>query len=84
MFSKPKPTILVRLHFPIPFENMNVSPHCFVAAEMRLIDFGCAKEVNDNEVYKDMAGTPYYISPEVLDPKFQRTGKVCLVLQSWS
>ena len=75
-------------------------------AEMRLIDFGCAKEVKDTDVIKDMAGTPYYISvqqhspsdvwdcgsyelcthimfgflalfqPEVLDPKFVRTGKV--------
>jgi serine/threonine protein kinase len=28
-------------------------------AEMKLIDFGCAKLVKDDEVYRDMAGTPY-------------------------
>lgn len=44
---------------------------------MKLIDFGCAKLVDDNVVYRDMAGTPYYIAPEVLETTFNRTGRVC-------
>ena len=37
---------------------------------MRLIDFGCAKEVKHNATYKDLAGTAYYIAPEILQPSF--------------
>ena len=43
---------------------------------MKLIDFGCAKLVTEEDVYRDMAGTPYYIAPEILDANFHRTGKV--------
>jgi serine/threonine protein kinase len=32
---------------------------------MRLIDFGCAKVAADDEVISDVAGSPYYCSPEV-------------------
>ncbi len=51
---------------------------------MKLIDFGCAKVVSDTEFYKDMAGTPYYISPEVLEPTFPRTGKILKAADMWS
>lgn len=51
-------------------------------SEMKLIDFGCAKLVDDETIYTDMAGTPYYIAPEVLDPAYHRTGKVRNVFPS--
>ncbi len=34
-------------------------------------------QVADESIYRDMAGTPYYIAPEVLEQSFNRTGKVC-------
>ena len=33
---------------------------------IKLIDFGLAKRVSQNEIMTDPNGTPYYISPEVL------------------
>ncbi len=41
------------------------------SAAMRLIDFGCAKEAADDQIFDDLAGTPYYIAPEV--PILRRT-----------
>lgn len=35
-------------------------------SSLRLIDFGCAKLVQDDELVKDFAGSPYYVAPEVL------------------
>ena len=35
------------------------------SSPMRLIDFGCAKVAADDEVISDVAGSPYYCSPEV-------------------
>ena len=51
---------------------------------MKLIDFGCAKMVNNETLYKDMAGTPYYIAPEILDQNSRRTGKVLKSADMWS
>lgn len=53
-------------------------------SEMKLIDFGCAKYVEDDKIYRDMAGTPYYIAPEVLDNNFNRNGKVLKAADMWS
>jgi len=51
------------------------TPH--VNSEMVLIDFGCAKFVNDVKVYKDLAGTPYYLAPEsAVGDNYVRTGRV--------
>ena len=34
-------------------------------ANIILIDFGCAKVVNDDKEYKDLVGTVYYLAPEL-------------------
>jgi calcium-dependent protein kinase len=44
------------------------------SGEVKLIDFGLAKQVLDNEKLKTVAGTPYFIAPEVLNGNY---GKEC-------
>lgn len=51
---------------------------------MKLIDFGCAIQAADDEVINDVAGSPYYVAPEVLNPNFKRTGKVWKASDMWS
>ena len=34
-------------------------------SDLCVIDFGCAKIVEDDEIMNDVTGTPYYISPEL-------------------
>lgn len=51
---------------------------------MKLIDFGCAKFVLDEEIVTDVAGSPYYAAPEVLSESFVRTGKVWKASDMWS
>jgi len=54
-------------------------------SEMVLIDFGCAKIVKDDEEYKDLVGTPYYLAPEsAAGHKYTRTGKVLKASDVWS
>merc|ERR1719245_2821173 len=54
-------------------------------AEMVLIDFGCAKVVDDREEYKDLVGTPYYLAPEsAAGHKYTRTGAVLKSPDIWS
>merc|ERR1719461_1309412 len=54
-------------------------------AEMVLIDFGCAKVVDDREEYKDLVGTPYYLAPEsAAGHKYTRTGAVLKASDVWS
>jgi len=53
-------------------------------APMRLIDFGCAKVAGDDEVIADVAGSPYYVSPEVLSESAVRTGRVWRAADMWS
>jgi calcium-dependent protein kinase len=53
-------------------------------ASMRLIDFGCAKVAGDDEVIADVAGSPYYCSPEVLSESAVRTGRVWRAADMWS
>lgn len=36
------------------------------SSPMQLIDFGCAVQAKDDGVIKDVAGSPYYVAPEVL------------------
>jgi serine/threonine protein kinase len=57
----------------------------FVLTELKLIDFGGALHIADDEVHEDGIGTPYYIAPEIIDADFNqpRTGKV-LFIQSIS
>jgi len=35
-------------------------------AKLVLIDFGCAKKVEEGHVYSDLVGTPFFIAPEYL------------------
>lgn len=52
---------------------------------MVLIDFGCAKIVEDEKDYKDLVGTPYYLAPEsAAGHKYIRTGKVLKASDVWS
>merc|ERR1719495_3138565 len=54
-------------------------------SEMVLIDFGCAKVVEDSKEYRDLVGTPYYLAPEsAAGHKFKRTGKVLKASDVWS
>jgi len=54
-------------------------------SEMVLIDFGCAKIVDDDTPYKDLVGTPYYLAPEsAVGHKYIRTGKVLKASDVWS
>lgn len=50
---------------------------------MKLIDFGCALVAKDDEVVKDLAGSPYYVAPEVLE-NVKRTGKTWKAADMWS
>jgi len=54
-------------------------------SDMVLIDFGCAKIVEDATEYKDLVGTPYYLAPEsAAGHKYTRTGKVLKASDVWS
>jgi calcium-dependent protein kinase len=52
---------------------------------MKLIDFGCAKLCQDIAApVNDVAGSPYYVAPEVLDEKYIRTGNTWKASDMWS
>jgi len=54
-------------------------------SDMVLIDFGCAKIVEDETAYKDLVGTPYYLAPEsAVGHKYIRTGLVLKSSDVWS
>lgn len=53
-------------------------------SELKLIDFGCAKIVSDNTVYKDLVGTPFYLAPESADHRQRRTGAILKASDVWS
>jgi len=54
-------------------------------SEMVLIDFGCAKVVVDDNEYKDLVGTPYYLAPEsAAGHKYRRYGKTLKASDVWS
>jgi len=55
------------------------------SSEMVLIDFGCARIVDDDTEYKDLIGTPYYLSPEsAAGERYVRTGSVLKSSDVWS
>jgi len=60
--------------------HRDIKPENFVFAttaedsNMILIDFGCAKRVEDEQEYTDIVGTPYYLSPECAAKKQIKTG----------
>lgn len=51
---------------------------------MRLIDFGCAEVAQDDEVIEDVAGSPYYVAPEVLSEDLTRDGAMWRASDIWS
>jgi len=53
-------------------------------SELVLIDFGCAKQVEDQKRYKDLVGTPYYLAPECAKRKYKRTGRVLKSSDIWA
>jgi len=53
-------------------------------SNMKLIDFGCAVLAEDDELIKDVAGSPYYVAPEVLASDYKRTGRVWKASDLWS
>ncbi|ETO17520.1 hypothetical protein RFI_19801, partial [Reticulomyxa filosa] len=55
-------------------------------ANIVLIDFGCAKEVEDDRVYEDLVGTVYYLAPELASQKSEVpiTGLVLKSADIWS
>ena len=40
--------------------------------ELKLIDFGLAKRNNDRKMMRTIAGTPYYMAPEVLEGSYDQ------------
>lgn len=67
--------------------HRDLKPENFVleanGTDMRLIDFGCAVVAKDEQVIDDIAGSPYYVAPEVLGRE-QRTGKIWKAADMWS
>lgn len=53
-------------------------------SNMKLIDFGCAVSAANEEVIKDVAGSPYYVAPEVLITDYRRTGQIWKASDIWS
>jgi serine/threonine protein kinase len=53
----------------------------FFFSALKLIDFGLAIQIDDDEVWENGAGTPYYMAPEIIDNTFRhaRTGKVAFL-----
>lgn len=55
------------------------------SSEMVLIDFGCARIVDDDTEYKDLDGTPYYLPPEsAAGERYIRTGSILKSSDVWS
>jgi len=55
-------------------------------ANIVLIDFGCAKQVKDEQEYKDLVGTVYYLAPELAaqSSRVSKTGAVLKCADIWS
>ena len=55
-------------------------------ADIILIDFGCAKKVEDAKEYKDLVGTVYYLAPELAaqSSRVHKTGKILKRVDIWS
>jgi calcium-dependent protein kinase len=51
---------------------------------MKLIDFGYARQVPEDQIVKDVCGSTYYVAPEVLKQHETRTGKTWKCSDMWS
>jgi len=54
------------VHRDIKPENIMLS----ISGELKIIDFGLSKIQEGTKKLKTIAGTPYYMAPEVLDGKY--------------
>ena len=54
------------VHRDIKPENIMLS----ATGELKLIDFGLSKRQQGDKKLKTIAGTPYYMAPEVLDGRY--------------
>jgi len=78
------------LHETLNIVHRDLKPENFVFeshspdAKMILIDFGCAKNVEDHVNYKDIVGTPYYLAPESAAKKAERTGAILKKSDVWA
>jgi len=69
--------------------HRDIKPENFVYltekdAALKLLDFGIAMEAFPHEVYSYRAGTPYYMAPEVIRNRNQRSGTICKKSDMWS
>lgn len=53
-------------------------------SNMKLIDFGCAVKAPEQTQILDVAGSPYYVAPEVLKKNYKRTLKTWKCSDLWS
>jgi len=53
-------------------------------AALKLLDFGIAMDALPEERYSYRAGTPYYMAPEVIRNREQRSGTLCKKSDMWS
>jgi len=54
-------------------------------SDILLIDFGCARIVQDHVRYRDAVGTPHFLAPEVVaGRRFIRTGNILKFSDVWS
>lgn len=53
-------------------------------AGLKLLDFGIAMDADPEQEYRYRAGTPYYMSPEVIRNTDPRSGELCKKSDMWS
>lgn len=53
-------------------------------AALKLLDFGIAMDAFPNQTYSYRAGTPYYMAPEVIRNREERSGTICKKSDMWS
>jgi len=53
-------------------------------SDLVLIDFGLARRVEDDTVYEDFVGTPFYLAPECAVRNYVKTGRILKASDVWS
>jgi len=69
--------------------HRDIKPENFVYlsendAGLKMLDFGLAIEVPDNDKYRYRSGTPYFMAPEVILNNEPRSSSVCKKSDVWS